>query len=468
LLGRTAKLYQEPGLAQGDFLVYIRKIQIKNARGFHNVDLDLTRRQGSPAGWTVLAGRNGSGKSTLLRAIALAVAGPDTTRTLCGSFVDWIRVGQKVAEVRVRLEPSRGDGFEEFDIDPASLTGWARLHWKSAGKGLEPALSSSLSGKLKLLQENLMEGPWSSNTTGGWFLCGYGPYRRLSGHAADAQRLMEGRGRIARLVSLFREDSSLVECVGWLREIYLRRLEKKPGAAELERSVLALLNDGLLPDGTKVEKVDSEGLWVRQQGIRLPLSQLSDGYRTTAALVMDIVRHLERCFGRLRIETANDAEGPYYRVLHEGVVLIDEVDLHLHVSWQKRFGFWLKRHFPNIQFIVTTHSPFICQAADPRGLIRLPAPGEDRPAEHISEELYNTVVNGSIDDAVLTELFGLETPYSKPAERLREEIARLEVKLQTGKATDKDRREFQDLRARLPQNLSADVEQALRKLAAKR
>jgi predicted ATP-binding protein involved in virulence len=150
------------------------------------------------------------------------------------------------------------------------------------------------------------------------------------------------------------------------------------------------------------------------------------------------------------------------------VVLIDEVDLHLHVSWQKRIGFWLKRHFPNIQFIVTTHSPFICQAADPRGLIRLPAPGEDRSAEHVSEELYNTVVNGSIDDAVLTELFGLETPYSEPAERLRKEIARLEAKLQTGKATDEDRREFQDLRARLPQNLSTDVEQALRKLATKR
>lgn len=181
---------------------------------------------------------------------------------------------------------------------------------------------------------------------------------------------------------------------------------------------------------------------------------------------MDIVRHMENTFGTLRIEPAEDAEGPFQRVLHTGIVLIDEVDLHLHVSWQKRIGFWLKRHFPNIQFIVTTHSPFICQAADLRGLIRLPAPGEDRPAEHVSEELYNTVVNGSLDDAVLTELFGLETPYSKPAERLREDVARLEAKLQTGKASDKDRGELQDLRSRLPQNLSTDVEQALRKLAA--
>ena len=58
-----------------------------------------------------------------------------------------------------------------------------------------------------------------------WFLVGYGPYRRLTGHASDAQRLMAGPERVARLVSLFREDASLVECVTWLREIYLRRLE---------------------------------------------------------------------------------------------------------------------------------------------------------------------------------------------------------------------------------------------------
>ena len=203
-----------------------------------------------------------------------------------------------------------------------------------------------------------------------------------------------------------------------------------------------------------------------QRGVRLPLQELSDGYRTTAALVLDIVRHLHRTFGTLKIEQGADKEGPFWRVLHSGVVLIDEAENHLHVSWQQRIGFWLKRHFPNIQFLVTTHSPFICQAADPGGLIRLPAPGEERSVERVSEDLYNTVVHGTLDDAVLTELFGLETPYSEPAERLREDVARLEAKLQTGKASAKDRRALKDLRSRLPQNLSTDVEQAIRKLAS--
>jgi hypothetical protein len=440
--------------------VHIRRFRIEDIRGFEKLDLDFDRPNGSPAGWTVLAGRNGSGKSTLLKAIGLSLINPTETRSLAGSFEGWIRLGRKTAASQVLVQSSNDDTNYPF------RSGWLSLAWSPIGGGREPTVAGFMGPTWANDPALIDEDPWTEDPKG-WFVVGYGPYRRLTGHASDAQRLMTGPERLARLVNLFREDASLVECVTWLREIYLRRLENRPGAAELEHAVLALLNDGLLPDGVTVEGVDSEGLWVLQHGIRLPLNELSDGYRTSAAMVMDIVRHMESTFGGLRIESAEDEDGPFQRVLHTGLVLIDEVDLHLHVSWQKQIGFWLKRHFPNIQFIVTTHSPFICQAADPRGLIRLPAPGEDRPAEHVSENLYNTVVNGSLDDAVLTELFGLETPYSEPAERLREDIGRLEAKLQTGKTSDQDRRKLQDLRSRLPQTLSADVEQALRKLAAK-
>ena len=60
-----------------------------------------------------------------------------------------------------------------------------------------------------------------------------------------------------------------------------------------------------------------------------------------------------------------------------GVVIIDEIDAHLHVSWQRRIGSWLTSHFPNIQFIVTTHSPYICRSADLGALIRLPGVDEE-------------------------------------------------------------------------------------------
>lgn len=456
--------------------MYIRNIRISDVRGFREVDLDLSRPDGSFAGWTVLAGRNGSGKSTLLKALALAVVGPEEARALQLSFADWIRSGSTKAEVEVQLHPSADSLPEEAPPLPVSLL------WQRRNTVDEPLLlpfnNSILMAMLGALERRLAEpgAPMEMgidtshlrNFARRGFLAAYGPYRRLTGHAVDAQRLMEGPEPIARVVSLFREDASLVESVGWLREVYLLRLENKPGASELERAILDLLNDGLLPDGVRVDQVDSDGLWVFQNDVRLPLRELSDGYRTTAALVMDIVRHLHKAFGELKIEKAEDKEGPFWQVLHPGVVLIDEIDLHLHISWQKRVGFWLKRHFPNIQFLVTTHSPFICQAADPRGLIRLPAPGEDRPVAHVSDDLYNTIVNGSIDDVILTELFGVESPYSAETERLREAVAQLEAKVQTGKATDEDRQELRELRSRLPRTMASSVEQALRALTVER
>ncbi|WP_233526470.1 AAA family ATPase [Actinomadura spongiicola] len=248
----------------------------------------------------------------------------------------------------------------------------------------------------------------------------------------------------------------------WLQQLYLRRLEGSAEAGAVEDAVLRLLGDGLLPEGMEVEKVTSDGLWVRTpSGPELPLRSLSDGYRTVAALVLDLVKQLFQAYGDLR-EIKNS---PHVAFGHEGVVLIDEIDVHLHVSWQQRIGFWLKKHFPNLQFIVSTHSPFICQAADERGLVRLAAPGEDDAARIVEGELFNRVVNGTADDAILTDLFGLETPYSARSVELRREAASLEGKAAAAEISTNEKMRLKELKSRLPRTPSTDVANAIRQLS---
>lgn len=442
--------------------MHISRIRLSNIRGFRDgaldVDLDLRRPDGSLAGWTVLAGRNGAGKSTLLKAVALAIAGRGVARGLQQSFAGWVRKGEEEAAIKLELLVHGEDRFfKQTGDSPGSFE--LSLIWL-VQFGDEPAVFEEiLLDELDAEKKNLPQrGPWADNPTG-WFVAGYGPHRRLSGHAVDAQRLMSGPLPLSRLVSLFREDASLIEGIQWLRELHLRRLEQKQGAQELLDGVLSLINDGLLPDSTRVTQVDSDGLWVTQRDVSLPLLEMSDGYRTVVALVMDLARQLHATYGALKL-VHQDGK---VRVTHPGVVLIDEVELHLHLSWQRRIGFWLKEHFPNIQFIVTTHSPFVCQAADPKGLIRLPAPGEDRTAEHVSDELYKTVVNGTVDEAALTELFGLEHVHSEKSERLREQVAQLEARIIEGEATPEEREELERLAAQLPDTGSALVDRAVRK-----
>jgi energy-coupling factor transporter ATP-binding protein EcfA2 len=455
--------------------MYLSRIEIENIRGFRSgdlkVDLDLRRPDGSYAGWTVIAGRNGAGKSSLLKSIALVVVGPSAARALQPSLSGWLHAGKKDGEVIAHMvsEPAH-DRFLGGEAPATVLNAYLTL--RQLGTGPEPDVLFSSSNPLEatfgslrpVLMETpnastkaLREGPWDVNPQG-WFIAGYGPYRRLTSNP-DASHAAVGPPQFNRLASLFREEASLVESIQWLKEHHFRGLENKSGAKELIESVRSLLNDGLLPDSTQVSHIDSEGLWVTQGGRTFPLRDMSDGYRTTAALVLDLARQLQTTYQEFKLIQQNGT----WCVPYPGVVLIDEVELHLHVSWQRSIGFWLKRHFPNIQFIVTTHSPFVCQAADPGGLIRLPAPGEERTAEHVSERLFRTVVNGTVDEAVLTELFGLEHVHSEESEKLRTQVAGLEARLISGSATEEERKEFERLAAQLPSTASTLVDRTVRK-----
>ncbi|MFS8064843.1 MAG: AAA family ATPase [Byssovorax sp.] len=457
--------------------MYLREIHIENIRGFDEVHLDLDRGGGRYAGWTVIAGPNGTGKSTLLRAIALSVAGPWMTSKFVRSFAGWVREGSRVAKARMILKSGSKDAYQNLPAAGDTESEAVALRWEVQNGGPEPSVTADG------MDVTTSAGPWAPNPDG-WFIAGYGPFRRIGNreerNPAKAQML-------AGLSTLFDEDATLGEGIQWLKhDVYGARLDRLERARKLEEKdsavdtkalkaeadafdrlhaiVLSLLNDGLLPNGAEVVDFNMEGLWVQQAGITLPLHQLSDGYRAVVALVFDILRQIHLCSHELSYKIyPTPVVVPY-----EGVILIDEIDAHLHIAWQKRIGFWLKEHFPNIQFIVTTHSPFICQAADAKGLIRLPVLGTDKKAEHVSDEDFRTIVNGGADDAALTALFGLDHAHSDASEEKRTRVAQLEATVIRGAASAEDQAELEQLLETLPDTGSAMVERVLRKHEALR
>lgn len=436
--------------------MYVTDLEISDLRSFRGSQtVSLNRGDGTYAGWTVFAGRNGAGKSTLLKALALSIVGPLAARSLAGSFPAWVRSGESVARVATTLllDPDLDlfQGSGNISYSPFR----AGLEWK-ANPGGSDAVERWVDS-----DNTVNRGPWH-DAPRGWFVAGYGPYRHLGPVTAEIiQKTADPV--IARLINLFNESATLSEAVDWLKHQHHRALEGKPGAAELRDAVLALLDDGLLPDGSTVDHVDSDGLWLTRDGVTLHLEQVSDGYRTATALVVDLIRRLHATYGTLGL-----FEHDGHQVCpHPGVVLIDEVDAHLHVGWQQRLGFWLTSRFPALQFLVTTHSPFICQAASPRGIIRLPAPGEERHMEHIDERLFKAIVNGGADDAVMSELFGLEHAHSDRAEQLRESLAALEVKVIDGTAEPEELTRYEEIKQQLPESMDDLADRSVRALLAR-
>ena len=153
------------------------------------------------------------------------------------------------------------------------------------------------------------------------------------------------------------------------------------------------------------------------KGDRFPLGLLSDGQRSMAALAADISL---RCV-QLNPHLTGDAPRET-----EGVALIDELDLHLHPNWQRVVIRNLTSLFPNMQFVATTHSPFIVQSLDGQGLVNLSDWGilEER------KEAY------SIED-VAEETMGVESPQRSRRFLEMEDAAERYYKLLDG-LTDED------------------------------
>jgi energy-coupling factor transporter ATP-binding protein EcfA2 len=414
--------------------MYIHKIALRNVRGFEMLDFDLVRPDGSYPGWTVFTGDNGAGKSTLLKAIAVCLTGKDTARALQPSFHGWLRQGAK-DECSIQLEIVRTESDDELK-SAGSRPGTpfpAKLLLRNGGK--ETTLQSAHpAGKPKgyTVPERTI---WSSGAAG-WFSCGYGPFRRVFGASSEATQIMVSAST-ARFATMFQEAASLAEADRWLRDLKYKELESKQAEREQLDILLKILKDDLIPNQLSVARVDSDGLWlVDRNGVELAWTEMSDGFRAALALLTDIVRHLVNAYGVAGL-TEKDAQGRLF-VNRSGVVLIDEIDAHLHPAWQRQIGFWLKRHFPKIQFLVTTHSPIICQAADPNGLFVLPEPGSDTKPHALDGAEYRKVIASRPDTILLTSAFGLQNTRSPRAVAGRAEYAKLQAKKRAGGTLTKE------------------------------
>ena len=171
--------------------------------------------------------------------------------------------------------------------------------------------------------------------------------RSVASHASTTKSRAVGGKSAAYAEALVPRPMYIAQFANWVR--VQEALAKEDSGAERHLQVLRSAVDRFLPAYKNLRPADekSSRLLIDQGGIALDVGQLSDGERGVLALVLDLARRLSQANPSL--------DDP----LSEGhaVVLIDEIDLHLHPKWQRQIVRNLTATFPRCQFIATTHSP---------------------------------------------------------------------------------------------------------------
>jgi hypothetical protein len=338
---------------------------------------------------TLLLGDNGSGKTTVLRAIAAAAYGPAAKDLLRDSSL--VRHGEDTARIFANLLLHQQDGAPgqrvESDIE---------LHRR--GERLDVRLGS--------LPFEPFWDPVYESENDAFFVVGYGATRRVERLDTydPGARSRARAARDLRVQSLFEEAFSLIPLASWLPGLKAR----KPGRfKEVEHLLNALLAPGHYRFSGEQDP-NADYLFYRGD-MPVPFQSLSDGYRAFVGWVADLLYHV--CFGC-----------PPGRKLVEsrGIVLVDEIDLHLHPKWQMRVIKTVAKALPNMQFVFTSHSPLVAGSVEWMNIITLKV-GE-RTNRTVAKRLKQSIHGLDADQVLLSDFFGLKSTMAETKRRQLDEI----------------------------------------------
>jgi uncharacterized protein (TIGR02646 family) len=342
----------------------IRRVEIRNFRIIRELDLDFPIADEANMPWLMLLGENGLGKSSILQAVTLALMGDEYRASLgldARRLVSW---GEKQGSVTVRLTGAS---------QPIELS-FSRKAKKFKCQPPEPKVLLMAYGATRLLPRA----------------------RPRSGARASRDTT-----RFANVDNLFDPFVALNEPVRWLRE-----LDDEPFAA-VARALKRLLPLG---SGDRLIR-DATGVRIKAFGTTLTFDQLSDGYQSVLALATDMMQVLIHRWPAFEIA--------------EGIVVIDELEAHLHPSWRMRIVESLRSVFPRLQFLATTHDPLCLRGLNDGEVMVL---RRDANNHVFAIDDLPSLKGLRVDQLLTSEIFGLDSTTDPEIDELLSEYRALRVR----------------------------------------
>ncbi|MFN4315675.1 MAG: AAA family ATPase [Chitinophagaceae bacterium] len=395
---------------------YFLDFSLENVRCFGKKQtLRLSDEKGKPYHWTIIMGDNGVGKSTLLKGLVSLAPSP---KNIYGD------------RQKIRLYPGLFDWREVWNSSRFDGKLPSRMEARTTGaydfKKLLPEQELDLWVEQGHQRFNDIQYSEEAYVNIGDFLCfAYGASRKMGKSALTGEKFSTAS------VSLFDDEAPLINVEEFFMQAdYDAKTSRSSASAQQRKKVKDLLVD-VLPEVTdlRITKASRVG---RQVEVKTPfgwvrISDMSLGYKSLIAWVVDFASRMYH-YHRTK-------PNPF---VQPAVVLIDELDLHLHPRWQRRVIGYLTKKFPNTQFIATAHSPLIVQAAEDANLVLLKRKG----SQVIIENEPDTIRNWRIDQILTSDLFGLSSARSEKTERLMTQRRKL---LEKPKLSAADRKKLEAL-----------------------
>ena len=337
---------------------YITRIEIGRFKGIEHFTLDLESDQSrNETPCTMLLGENATGKSSILQAIALALMPLEERHR--------IRLNQK------SIIPHSIDDTLSPTLQPAVTVHFSNDETVTLSMDLQ-------TGRLKTVGS-----PQNR-------VFGYGSRRYFLSNKSTKDQTCPNR-------TLFNQAASLPDPTNWL--LNLKEEEKFDAVARALASLLALRS------GEFVSR-DDHSIFIQRHNSSLPIEHLSDGYKSLFAMAVDIMREMLKHWDNLEFA--------------QGIVLVDEIENHLHPRWKMRVMSALRESFPRVQFITSTHDP-LCLRGMFEGEVQVLYRDRDGRLQRV-EQLPN-VANLRIEQILTSDYFGLATTEDPIRQRALEQLA---------------------------------------------
>jgi len=384
----------------------ISRITIENFRAIKKLDLPLDPQL------TVLVGNNAAGKTTILDAIAVGL-GAILTHL---SSVSEIKLGENDIRQEQATELKDGQVPKQAPYTRVTLESVEGIIWDMTKKRDQSKRTQQVIppdkklGELHHFLENIINDVQDGKPTDLPVIAYYATDRAVlsSSLQRDFNKNFNRFKALEDALVATQRFQTMLEWFAFQEDIERREQTKQRDfeyrlpVLESVRQAIGQMMPGCSNPRTLINPLRLIVTFEYLNGHHeiLSLDQLSDGYRTTLALVMDLARRMAQANPHLHDKAIQQSEA---------IVLIDEVDLHLHSIWQQQVLVDLIETFPKAQFIVTTHSAQVLTTIKPEHIVLLTRENDNVIAEQATSSY------GAESGRLLVEIMGVnERP---PAEK---------------------------------------------------